>query len=52
MNILDTIVAQKRREVAHLPARPVTPEAIRSARRKPRGFYRRLAARPRSTGRR
>ncbi len=38
MNILDTIVAQKRREVAHLPARPVTPEAIRSARRKPRDF--------------
>jgi len=38
MNILDTIVAQKRLEVARLPARPVTPEAIRSARRAPRDF--------------
>ncbi len=38
MNILDTIVAQKRLEVAHLPARAVTPETIRAARREPRDF--------------
>jgi indole-3-glycerol phosphate synthase len=38
MNILDTIVAQKRREVALLPARRVTSAAIRAARREPRDF--------------
>jgi indole-3-glycerol phosphate synthase len=38
MNILDKIVAQKRREVALLPARSVTPDAIRSARHEPRDF--------------
>jgi indole-3-glycerol phosphate synthase len=38
MNILDTIVAQKRLEVARLPARAVTPGAIRAARREPRDF--------------
>jgi indole-3-glycerol phosphate synthase len=38
MNILDRIVAQKRLEVARLPDRPVTPAAIRQARREPRDF--------------
>jgi len=38
MNILDKIVAQKRLEVARLPARPVTPAAVRAARREPRDF--------------
>jgi len=38
MNILDRIVAQKKREVARLPARNVTPDAIRSARLEPRDF--------------
>jgi indole-3-glycerol phosphate synthase len=38
MNILDTIVAQKRIEVARLPARSVTPATIRAARREPRDF--------------
>jgi indole-3-glycerol phosphate synthase len=38
MNILDTIVAQKRLEVARLPARRVTAAAIRAARRAPRDF--------------
>jgi indole-3-glycerol phosphate synthase len=38
MNILDTIVAQKKREVALLPARCVTPAAIRDARQEPRDF--------------
>jgi indole-3-glycerol phosphate synthase len=38
MNILDQIVAQKRREVALLPERRVTPAAIRAARREPRDF--------------
>jgi indole-3-glycerol phosphate synthase len=38
MNLLDTIVEQKRREVNLLPARRVTPAAIREARRKPRDF--------------
>ena len=38
MNILDTIVAQKKREVALLPVRDVTPEAIRATRREPRDF--------------
>ena len=38
MNILDTIVAQKRIEVARLPARSVTAAAIRAARREPRDF--------------
>jgi indole-3-glycerol phosphate synthase len=38
MNILDTIVAQKRLEVARLPAGRVTPAAIRDARREPRDF--------------
>jgi indole-3-glycerol phosphate synthase len=38
MNILDTIVAQKKREVGRLPARTVTPDAIRAARREPRDF--------------
>jgi indole-3-glycerol phosphate synthase len=38
MNILDTIVARKRLEVARLPARSVTPAAIRAARREPRDF--------------
>jgi indole-3-glycerol phosphate synthase len=38
MNILDTIVAQKRREVALLAERAVTPSAIRAARREPRDF--------------
>jgi indole-3-glycerol phosphate synthase len=38
MNILDTIVAQKRLEVARLPAREVTPAAIRAARRESRDF--------------
>jgi indole-3-glycerol phosphate synthase len=38
MHILDTIVAQKRRETASLPALPVTPAAIRAARRHPRDF--------------
>jgi indole-3-glycerol phosphate synthase len=38
MNILDTIVAQKRLEVARLPARQVTPAAIRAARPEPRDF--------------
>jgi indole-3-glycerol phosphate synthase len=38
MNILDTIVAQKKREVARLPARSVTPGAIRAVRREPRDF--------------
>ena len=36
--ILDTIVAQKRLEVARLPARRVTPAALRQARREPRDF--------------
>ncbi|MBI4323636.1 MAG: indole-3-glycerol phosphate synthase TrpC [Chloroflexi bacterium] len=31
MNILDTIVAQKKLEVAHLPARPATAEALKWA---------------------
>jgi indole-3-glycerol phosphate synthase len=38
MNILDTIVAQKKREVARWPARQVTPAAILAARREPRDF--------------
>src|SRR5580692_9699581 len=38
MNILDTIVAQKRLEVARLAARSVTPAAIQAARRAPRDF--------------
>jgi indole-3-glycerol phosphate synthase len=38
MNILDTIVAQKKREVARLPERHVTPEVIRAARQEPRDF--------------
>jgi indole-3-glycerol phosphate synthase len=38
MSILDTIVAQKKREAALLPDRPVTPAAIRQARREPRDF--------------
>jgi len=38
MNILDTIVAQKRLEVARLPACRVTPNLIRAARREPRDF--------------
>jgi indole-3-glycerol phosphate synthase len=38
MNILDTIVAQKKREVARLPASTVTPGAIRDARRETRDF--------------
>jgi indole-3-glycerol phosphate synthase len=38
MNILDTIVAQKRLEVARLPARLITPAAIRAARPEPRDF--------------
>ncbi len=38
MNILDTIVAQKKREAERLPQRDVTPAAIRSARREPRDF--------------
>jgi indole-3-glycerol phosphate synthase len=38
VNILDTIVAQKKREVALLPERLVTPAAIRAARKKPRDF--------------
>jgi len=38
VNILDTIVAQKRLEVALLPERRVTPAAIRAARREPRDF--------------
>jgi indole-3-glycerol phosphate synthase len=38
MNILDQIVAQKRREVALLPEKRVTPGAIRAARREPRDF--------------
>jgi indole-3-glycerol phosphate synthase len=38
MNILDTIVAQKRREVALLPDRRITAAAIRAARREPRDF--------------
>jgi len=38
MNILDTIVAQKKREVALLPDRRVTPAGIRAARREPRDF--------------
>ncbi len=38
MNILDQIVAQKKLEVARLPARAVTPDAIRAARREPRDF--------------
>jgi indole-3-glycerol phosphate synthase len=38
MNILDTIVARKRLEVALLPARSVTSAAIREARREPRDF--------------
>ena len=46
MNILDTIVAQKRLEVALLPARSVTPDDIRAARREPRDF---IAALRRST---
>jgi indole-3-glycerol phosphate synthase len=38
MNILDKIVAQKKLEAARLPARSVTPTAIRAARREPRDF--------------
>ena len=38
MNLLDTIVEQKRREVALLPTHPVTAAAIRAARRRPRDF--------------
>jgi len=38
INILDTIVAQKNREVALLPERRVTPDALRAARRDPRDF--------------
>ncbi len=39
MNILDTIVAEKKREVARLPVREVTPAKIREARRSPRDFF-------------
>ncbi len=38
MNILDTIVAKKKREAALLPSRGVTPADIRAARREPRDF--------------
>jgi indole-3-glycerol phosphate synthase len=38
MNILDTIVAQKQREVALLPSHRVTAAAIKEARREPRDF--------------
>ena len=38
INILDTIVAQKKREVALLPDRQVTPDVLRAARREPRDF--------------
>jgi indole-3-glycerol phosphate synthase len=38
MNILDAIVAQKKREAALLPDRRVTSSAIRAARRHPRDF--------------
>jgi indole-3-glycerol phosphate synthase len=38
MHILDTIVSQKRREVALLPVRRVTPAAIRDARPEARDF--------------
>jgi indole-3-glycerol phosphate synthase len=38
MHILDKIVAQKRKEVALLPARRISPEAIRAARPRPRDF--------------
>jgi indole-3-glycerol phosphate synthase len=44
MNILDKIVAQKRVEVARLPKRPVTADAIRAARREPRDFLAALRA--------
>ncbi len=39
MNILDTIVAEKKREVAKLPTFEVTPAMIRDARRSPRDFF-------------
>jgi indole-3-glycerol phosphate synthase len=38
MNILDTIVAKKKREAALLPSRRVTPADIRAARPRPRDF--------------
>jgi indole-3-glycerol phosphate synthase len=47
MHILDKIVAQKRKEVAHLPAGPATAEAIRAARPKPRDFLSALRHPPR-----
>ncbi|MGO8698388.1 MAG: indole-3-glycerol phosphate synthase TrpC [Limisphaerales bacterium] len=47
MHILDKIVAQKRKEVAHLPAGPVSAEAIRAARPKPRDFLAALQRPPR-----
>jgi indole-3-glycerol phosphate synthase len=42
MNILDTIVAHKKKEVARLPSRPVTAQQISSARREGRDFFRAL----------
>jgi indole-3-glycerol phosphate synthase len=39
MNILDTIVAEKKREVALLPQRTVSAEDIRAARKVPRDFF-------------
>jgi indole-3-glycerol phosphate synthase len=49
MNILDTIVAQKKREVALLPKRRVTADAVRSARRDPRDFVAALRSPKRSS---
>jgi indole-3-glycerol phosphate synthase len=47
MHILDKIVAQKRKEVARLPAGLVTAEAIRAARPRPRDFLAALWRPPR-----
>ena len=50
MNILDTIVAQKRREVARLPARPITASGLKAALEKRGGrrdFFAALQAAPR-----
>jgi indole-3-glycerol phosphate synthase len=49
MHILDKIVAQKRKEVAHLPTGPVSAEAIRAARPTPRGFLAALQRTPHGT---
>jgi indole-3-glycerol phosphate synthase len=47
MHILDKIVAQKRREIARLPDRPITAAAIRAARSAPRDFFAALRRPPR-----